>query len=632
MSARPTGSPLRMRFWIGRMFEPVAGPRLFALPPGVDFAEELVAGLRARLAGAPPEAMARVTLIVNTRRMARRLTDLFLAGPATLLPRMALVGDPGGPPPPGPAEVPALTRQLELAGAVGQLIAAQPDLAPMPARFELARSLAALMDEMAGEGVQPDALARLDIGDHAAHWARARQFLDAIARAWAGAPGPVAGERRRAEHCAALWAAAPPVDPVILAGSTGSRGATALLMRAVAGLPQGALVLPGFDAGPARAWAALDRDAGAEDHPQYRFHALLTALGAGPGDVRPWTRARPPNPARNRLVGLALRPAPVTDAWRAEAPAAEEAAAAADGLTLIEAPDPRTEAQAIALILRAAAEGDTRAALITPDRVLARRVAAALDRWRIVPDDSAGEPLDQAPPGRFLRLLARMLGQRIDAETLLALLKHPLTHSGTGADRHGLYTARLEARLRRHGPAFPDAAALRADRPDDPDEAAWREWLADRLAQARAIVPGPLAAMLATHRDLAQGLAAGPGMAGAGALWEAEAGAAALAAMDRLAEAAPAGGEVTPADLGALLDTVLAAEEVRSPVESHPLDADPGHAGGAGTGGSDRAILGGLNDGGWPALPAAGPLAEPGGCAAMLGLLLPERRIGLCGA
>jgi ATP-dependent helicase/nuclease subunit B len=50
----------------------VERPNLFALPPGVDFPAELVAGLMQRMAGKPPEALARVTLILNTQRMRRR--------------------------------------------------------------------------------------------------------------------------------------------------------------------------------------------------------------------------------------------------------------------------------------------------------------------------------------------------------------------------------------------------------------------------------------------------------------------------------------------------------------------------------------------------------------------------------
>ena len=70
------------------MFEPSGKPRLFALPPGVDFPAELIKGLDARLAGQSPEALSRVQLIVNTRRMERRIREIYDTGPARLLPRL----------------------------------------------------------------------------------------------------------------------------------------------------------------------------------------------------------------------------------------------------------------------------------------------------------------------------------------------------------------------------------------------------------------------------------------------------------------------------------------------------------------------------------------------------------------
>ena len=73
------------------MFEPGTGPRVFGLAPGVDFPRALLDGLLARLKGQPPEALARVDLIVNTARMERRLRLLFDEGPARLLPRLHLV-------------------------------------------------------------------------------------------------------------------------------------------------------------------------------------------------------------------------------------------------------------------------------------------------------------------------------------------------------------------------------------------------------------------------------------------------------------------------------------------------------------------------------------------------------------
>ena len=149
-------------------------PHVFGLPPGADFPAALVAGLLAHHQGQPPEAMARITLFLNTQRMRRRVRECLLAKGATFLPRLRLVTelkddpllsgtDPG---------VSALGRRLELAVLIDRLLAAEPDLAPRAALYELADSLAALMDEMRAEDVSPGRLAALDMEGHAAHWAR----------------------------------------------------------------------------------------------------------------------------------------------------------------------------------------------------------------------------------------------------------------------------------------------------------------------------------------------------------------------------------------------------------------------------------------------------------------------------
>ena len=49
---------------------------------------------------------------------------------------------------------------------------------------------------------------------------------------------------------------------------------------------------------------------------------------------------------------------------------------------------------------------DKTAALVTPDRALARRVLAALARWNVPVDDSGGDALADTPAGVFARLAA----------------------------------------------------------------------------------------------------------------------------------------------------------------------------------------------------------------------------------
>ncbi len=105
--------------------------------------------------------------------------------------------------------------------------------------------------------------------------------------------------------------------------------------------------------------------------------------------------------------------------------------AALDGLSLIEAPTAQDEAEAIALILRHAAEIPGRtAALVSPDRLLARRVAIRLESWGIRVDDSAGRPFAKTVPGAFLELVVAAHAEGYAPATLMALLKHPLTRLG----------------------------------------------------------------------------------------------------------------------------------------------------------------------------------------------------------
>ena len=610
--------------------------KVYALPPGADFPRDLVAGLLARHGAGAPEDLARVTLWLNTRRMQRRVREMLEASGARLLPRLRLVTDLETLPLPGLAPpVPALRRRLELGRLVDGLLAAAPDFGPGTGSAALAKSLADLMDEMQMEGIDPAALEAPGLAEnHAAHWERSLAFIRLVARYFGpeAAPDPGARQRRAAEALAALWALDPPPGPVIVAGSTGSRGATALLMAAVAGLPRGALVLPGFDAGmPDAVWRGLTGGpVPAEDHPQYRFAALLDRLGLAPGDVRNWTDAPPPAPGRNRLISLALRPAPVTDQWLTEGRDLPDLVAATADMALIEAPDPRAEANALALILREAAETGTRAALVTPDRMLTRRVAAALDRWGIRPDDSAGQPLDLTPPGRFLRQVAALMGRPLTVEALLALLKHPLT--ATGSDLRGDHlrlTRDLELHLRRHGPAFPDAAALHdwaAGRP--PPAADWAGWLADVLPPLAEDAVCPLEDHLARFRAAAGALAAGPGGdEAASELWRADAGDEARRLIDELTAEAGHGGTMPPEGLADLLGNLLAAGSARSAEAPHPRIAIWGTIE-ARVQGADLVILAGLNDGIWPQLPPPDPWLSRQ-MRLKTGLLLPERRIGL---
>ncbi|OOY29524.1 double-strand break repair protein AddB [Thioclava sp. L04-15] len=614
------------------------GAHLFALPPGVDFPRELVAGLIERFADRPPEAMARARLYLNSGRMRRRVRECFLENGARYLPQLLLISDLGADPLAGlPMPVPSLRRKLELTRLVEELTRRLPEFEAGSSHFALAESLASLMAEMQSEGVHPERLDRLEIAEtHARHWQQSLAFIRIIAR-YFESDGELDAEARQrlvVETLAQTWRDAPPADPVIVAGSTGSRGATALFMRLVAHLPEGMVVLPGFDRDMTeKAWNSLDSSLfPIEDHPQYRFLALLRSLDLAPETVQDWRAIAAPDPARNRLVSLALRPAPVTDQWREEGGSLGDLETACAGLSLITARDPREEALAIALALREAAERQVQAALITPDRLLARRVAAALDRWGIVPDDSAGQPLQQTAPGRLLRQLAQISGQRLPIAELMILLKHPLTATGAGGEARGRHlrnTRELELFLRRNGPAFPDADALAVWAAKSPeDRETWAEWLAGILSQIVAPLPDQLPPRVEAHLALCEAIAAGPGGdPAASELWREAGGREALRLMSDLREQAGHAGEVSASDYADLVNRHLQGGMVRQTLTSHPLIAIWGTLE-ARAQGAKLVICGGLNEGSWPEAPAPDPwLSRQMRLEA--GLLLPERQIGL---
>ncbi len=619
------------------MFEPAAQKRVFGLPPGVDFPKALVAGILARMDGQAPEAMARITLLVNTRRMARRVIELFSQDGARLLPRVLTVGElaqlPGAAilgPTTGP-----LRRRLELARLISELIRSDPSLAPSEAAFDLADSLSTLIDEMHGEGVPAEAILNLDVSDQSGHWERTRRFIG-IAEVYLGSVeqglDAEAAQRRLVRAIVEAWQKAPPRNPILVAGSTGSRGSMAMLMEAVAALPQGAVVLPGFDYdAPTAMWGQLQDALTGEDHPQFRFVKLMRQFGLTPDDIERWTQDRPKATTRGALVSLALRPAPFTDAWLDEGPTLPDLAKATQDMSLIEAKSGRDEALSIALCLKSAADQGRTAALITPDRMLTRQVTAALDRWNIIPDDSAGLPLHLSPPGRFLRQVAELFSAPLRNETLIALLKHPLTHSGQDRGEHLRRTRDLELHIRRQGIHTPQQIDFESSRISAEADSDWVNWLRDclfELAQDGKLSARDWLKLLCEQAGhISDGALPDDGVPIAGELWKEAAGRTAWDALEPIRQMGDEEYPLTAREFNKVLDHLLRNGVVRD------RDAPDGNIMIWGTlearvMGADLVILGGLNEGSWPESPAPDPWLNRV-LRNQAGLLLPDRRIGL---
>ena len=617
------------------LFESADRPRLFAMPPGKDFAADFVAGLRRRLAGHSPETAARILVFLSTRRLREGLRREFASGPPGFLPRLRLITDLARDPsfPDLPPEVEPLRRRLELAQAVEKLLEGDERFASRTAIHDLSDSLAGLLDEMHAEGVSPEMIRALDVSEHSEHWARSLQFIDIINDYWSlnAQPDTQARQRLVVERLVASWESSPPAYPVIVAGSTGSRGATLLLMEAVANLPQGAVVVPCFDFEmPKEAWDSMADSSTGEDHSQFRLKCLMERLGIDAAGVDSWFGGESRGIPRNRLISLALRPAPVTDQWMAEGPRLGDIPDATEGLALVEAADDRQEAVAIALCLREAVENGETASLVTPDKKLARAVSAALKRWDLVPFDSFGSVLLQTVPGRLLHAIADLLGSLPEPVQLIALLRHSMVHCADNRPLHLKMTEVVENDLRNREL---DASLLttlnrrREKMKSDAEADDWFKWLIDCLDRIAGAGSGSLAEYAELHDELTCRLLGGSQAEAAGLSRSDPACRAALEIFEQIKSAADAAGRFGCEDYAHLFKSLAARKSIWMTYSAHPLisiwdtiDARMQSP--------DLVVAAGLNEGIWPGRPSPDPWLNRQ-LRKEAGLLLPERITGL---
>jgi ATP-dependent helicase/nuclease subunit B len=662
-------------------------PRVFTIPASAPFLPTLIEALTDGKLGLPPLrdplALASATLYLPTRRACRLARDTFLdvlEDDAAVLPRIVAIGDIDedeiafAEAATGELAADALALPQALHGLERRLLLTRliinwanspamhgqsgaPLVAQTPAAAcALADDLARLIDDMTTRGVPWKRLDDLVPNNFDQYWQQTLRFLEIAREAW---PAMLrerdcieAAERRNLLIKAEAKRLERKTDGlVIAAGSTGSIPATAELIATIANLPHGAVVLPGLDTDlDEESWRLISGDpkkkvAAAPGHPQFAMQALLTRIGIARNAVSSLAKAN----GREVLLSEAMRPAMQTDVWQQRASDlvfGAQADAAVSTMTVIEAANAEEEALAIAISLREAVQDGKTTALVTPDRVLARRVAAALMRWNIAVEDTGGDPLAETSAGIFARLAAQAAVTGLEPVTLLALLKHPLLRLGASDHRHA--TDILErAVLRGPRPSRGTTGLARALKtlrtvkdglhPSDPrknlsdGQIAEAEHLVSALAAALAPLEKlsgdaiSLSKLAALHREV---LAALSQHNGEEAAFIGPDGAKLAAALDELSTSPSAASlEVAPSDYVELFTAALSGRVVRRPLRPGLRVRILGLLEARLTE-SDRVVLGGLVEGTWPPESRTDAwLSRP--MRLDLGLDLPERRIGL---
>ncbi|MCK0128581.1 double-strand break repair protein AddB [Erythrobacter sp. F6033] len=634
-------------------------PEVYSIAAHRGFADALVAGLVPRYSE-DGFGLARLTLLVPSSRAARTLSEAFIrhSGAAGLLmPRMVTVGDldldealgnlldPLGASDIPPAVEPT-QRWLELANLIEEENAAEGLVAlPGAARLRLARDIAQAMDRLLVEDVAPQELLGepvLQMLDNLSeHWRKSLRLFARVERRWRQRLeelGRVDAATRRNmlfERAAKKWRDNSPAHPIVAAGVTSASPALARMLRAIANLPNGAVILPDLDLSMSgEAWDELGRAGASSEpggevfgkkdaltHPQYHLKLLLQRMGINRAEVRQWHRkgdsAAPP--ARSHAISSLFLPPQASQSWISM----EADKRRLSGVRLMTTATSEEEAQAIAMLVRQKLdEPEKRIAVVTADRSLARRVTQHLERWNIIADDTAGKPLSLTPAGRLFGLLAALASDGLEPAALIAALGHPLVQREDEDARRAWLNAlrKFEYKLRGPSPA-PSFEPLRTIA----DKADVREWwdgveaiLTPLLVSAEEIGLADALDILTTAAEALAGEA----------VWAREDGRA-LSAMveDVRLHARVQGTAIAPADIAGVLRDCMDAVSVRPPYGGHPrvniyglLESRMARA--------DLIICGGLNEGSWPQPPGADPLLAPG-VLRTLGVPGAEFRIGL---
>ena len=292
-------------------------PALYSIAAHGGFADGLAQGLLDRL-GKDRMALARAVIILPNNRAVRAVQEAFvrLSDGGLLLPRLVAIGDPLLDEQAGmffegaddavalPPAADPFIRRFELARHIRTARAAQgaPVNATQALRLaaEFGRTLDALLMEEKGLG---DLFALEDgIADELAdHWRDSlRTFAAVMTRRQDDVHGcgevELAERRNRLfDYLGEQWRAEPPDHPVIAAGINSTAPAIARLLKRIALLPRGMVVLANCDlVMPDEEWNRLDGDdadgGGEETHPQYHLKILLDRMDMARTEIKRWNR------------------------------------------------------------------------------------------------------------------------------------------------------------------------------------------------------------------------------------------------------------------------------------------------------------------------------------------------------
>ncbi|MDY6407596.1 MAG: PD-(D/E)XK nuclease family protein [Pseudomonadota bacterium] len=532
-----------------------------------------------------PLMAAQIQIILPTRRAAVIIKNAFLKRSLQkpiLIPKLIPLYDLDN----LAEDIPPAMSALERALTLQKLCAEIPNITTPEGALKVAISLGQVLDEFYQFEAPTKNLSELVQNPiFAEHWNETIVFLDIITKEWPkilANKGMIDEADRRIRLIDSYTRnLSQTTDFIIAAGLDGGLPVVRRLLAQIDARENGLILMEGLDT----TLTEQELKSLPENHYLYGIKQILEELKKTPQMVQ---SSRFPL-SKELLMMQALAPADSTEQWQHVKIPSESIS----HVKRIDCDTDADEATTIALILRGALEvPEQTAALVTPNRALARRVISQMRRWNIILDDSAGTPVLQTEAGIFLSLIAQVGLSHQDPIDLLSLLKHPLCADGQNPMffRKQVKVWEKEARL---------------------NETAFTPLLSTDLAPFCEMfnngnVLTPFKTILTAHIRLAEALATSSDRTGAERLWGTDTGKVIFEFLINLVQQADLIGKIEPAFYGRIMEILLAGLNVRPSYGMHPrldilgpIEARFHHA--------DICIIGGLNEGVFPPVPETGP-------------------------
>ena len=307
--------------------------------------------------------------------------------------------------------------------------------------YSLAVDLAHLMDTVEMEELSFDNLKNIVSVEYSEHWQETLEFLKIITEeypkvlAYYNLINPVARKVKLIEKQIDFWKKYPRKGRIFAGGSTGSLVPIAKMLKTIANMKNGFLILPGLDKNISDSdFEILTSDLTLnQNHPQYGLLKLIKGLSLKVSDIPelPLYENYDIAPqSREALSSYIMLSPQMNDSWENLRKSQKFEQNTLDGVSEITFDDESEEVLGLSLLLRKSIEENKKTLLITPDRKIAKSVSNKLKRWNVLVDDSAGIPASDTITGNYFLLVLKMIYDDFSPYSLLAVLKHKYTHLG----------------------------------------------------------------------------------------------------------------------------------------------------------------------------------------------------------